>query len=57
VQNFAKFEKIKMATAKPEVHKKPEKTATQSSADAFRLPPPKPLIVVEEAMDKKWLNG
>jgi RNase H-like domain found in reverse transcriptase/Reverse transcriptase (RNA-dependent DNA polymerase)/Integrase core domain/Integrase zinc binding domain len=35
--------------------KKIEKKATQSSAsDTFRLPPPKPLVVVDDAMDKKW---
>jgi hypothetical protein len=31
-----------------------KKNEVHSSVEPFRLPPPKPLVVVEEEMDKKW---
>jgi hypothetical protein len=43
-----------MANQQPETSAKNVKSVTQSSVDAFRLPPPKQLTVVEEGMDKKW---
>jgi hypothetical protein len=45
------FTIFKMATSEA---KKSAKNEVHSSVEPFRLPPPKPLMVVEEKMDKKW---
>jgi RNase H-like domain found in reverse transcriptase/Reverse transcriptase (RNA-dependent DNA polymerase)/Integrase zinc binding domain/Integrase core domain/Aspartyl protease len=44
-----------MATSNPTTSVKQENEILgHSSVEPFRLPPPKPLVVVEEGMDKKW---